>query len=204
MCCPQVLMTQVQARLKESANSVVAVAEDEISEKEALITETETNHTYHRMIVLFLVACLLDLCLLLPFVNFGASTSSTSNTNSTKVVFSTITNDTVVFESLLSSSLSSSSESKIWAEVFYVGWSLALTGYSLYILMQLRAAVRGRFGISTGCLGRAEDLVCVCCCHCCVLSQMARQTVDYETEPAACCTTNGLRTAKTLSICEIV
>jgi hypothetical protein len=66
------------------------------------------------------------------------------------------------------------------------------------VVVKLRAAIRQQYDIPTGPLGRCEDLVCVCCCHCCVMSQMARQTADYDgDEPASCCSMNGIQTVKT-------
>jgi hypothetical protein len=80
-----------------------------------------------------------------------------------------------------------------WHQVCYVLLSLPMTIYGLIIVVKLRAAIRAKYGIPTGRLGRLEDVCCVCCCNCCVLSQMARQTADYDEEPAACCSPNGMR-----------
>jgi Cys-rich protein (TIGR01571 family) len=80
-----------------------------------------------------------------------------------------------------------------WHQVCYVLLSLPMTIYGIVVVMKLRATVRAKYGIPTGRLGRLEDFLCVCCCNCCVVAQMARQTADYEQEPAACCSPNGMR-----------
>jgi hypothetical protein len=82
-----------------------------------------------------------------------------------------------------------------WHQLWYMLFSLPMTIGGVLVVVKLRAAIRQEHDIPTGSLGRYEDLVCVCCCHCCVLSQMARQTADYDdTEPASCCSVSGIRT----------
>jgi Cys-rich protein (TIGR01571 family) len=80
-----------------------------------------------------------------------------------------------------------------WHQVCYVLLSLPMTVFGFVVVVKLRAAIRTKYGIPTGRLGRLEDFICVCCCNCCVFAQMARQTADYEQEPAACCSPNGMR-----------
>lgn len=84
-------------------------------------------------------------------------------------------------------------EYPFWHQVFYVLISLPMTIYGLIIVVKLRSTIRSKYGIPTGRLGRIEDLCCVFCCNCCILSQMARQTADYDDEPASCCSPNGMR-----------
>jgi Cys-rich protein (TIGR01571 family) len=86
-------------------------------------------------------------------------------------------------------------EYQFWHQVFYVILSLPMTIYGLIVVVKLRAAIRAKYGIPTGRMGRMEDFCCVCCCNCCVISQMARQTADYDDEPASCCSPNGMREA---------
>ena len=78
-------------------------------------------------------------------------------------------------------------------QIFYMLMSLPMTIYGFWIVVKLRAAIRARYGIPTGKLGRLEDCCYVFCCNCCVMSQLARQTADYEDEPADWCSTNGLK-----------
>lgn len=81
----------------------------------------------------------------------------------------------------------------VWHHCIYLVLSLPATVWGVWVMVRLRASVRHRYGIPTGRLGRWEDLVCVSLCNCCVMSQIARQTADYETlHPASCCSPNGL------------
>jgi Cys-rich protein (TIGR01571 family) len=84
-------------------------------------------------------------------------------------------------------------EFPIWHQVFYVLLSLPMAIYGFFVLVKLRAAIRAKYGIPAGQLGRLEDFCCVCCCNCCVISQMARQTANYDEEPAAYFSPNGMR-----------
>lgn len=79
-----------------------------------------------------------------------------------------------------------------WHQVFYIAISLPMTIYGLILVVKLRSAIRAKYGIPTGFLGKMEDFCCVCFCNCCTVSQMARQTADYEDEPASCCSPNGM------------
>jgi Cys-rich protein (TIGR01571 family) len=89
-------------------------------------------------------------------------------------------------------SSSSSSSSALWHQLFYLLLSLPMSIYGIYVVVKLRAAIRAKYGIPTGRLGRLEDVCCVFCCNCCVVAQMARQTADYDDEPASYCSSNGL------------
>jgi Cys-rich protein (TIGR01571 family) len=83
----------------------------------------------------------------------------------------------------------------VWHQILYVLLSLPMTIWGIMVVVRLRAAIRHKHNIPAGRLGRCEDFVCVCCCNCCVMSQMARQTADYDgDEPASCCSPNGIRT----------
>jgi len=72
----------------------------------------------------------------------------------------------------------------------------------LYIIVCTRRAVRKRYEIQeencTGLVpcsidpGLCEDLACAFFCGCCTTAQLARQTTDYETQTAFCCSDNGL------------
>jgi len=94
-----------------------------------------------------------------------------------------------------------------WHRLCDVGFSVVLSAWGIFVVVRLRRAIRERYEIPpqtylVSCafqsfsfsLGSYEDLFCACCCSCCAISQMARQTADYEgTEPASWCTLNGLR-----------
>ena len=80
-----------------------------------------------------------------------------------------------------------------WHQVYYVLLSLPMSLYGVLMVVKLRAAIRSKYGIPTGRLGRLEDCCYVCCCNCCVMSQLARQTADYDDVPAAWCSPNGMK-----------
>jgi Cys-rich protein (TIGR01571 family) len=80
-----------------------------------------------------------------------------------------------------------------WHQVFYVLMSLPMTVYGVLVVVKLRAAIRAKYGIPTGKLGMFEDACCVCCCNCCIMSQLARQTADYDDAPAAWCSQSGMQ-----------
>lgn len=70
--------------------------------------------------------------------------------------------------------------------------STAFCIYTLVVMIRVRAAVRDRFGIPTQtCFGFMEDCCCVFWCGCCTVSQLARQTADYDAV-GSCCSPNGL------------
>merc|ERR1711862_159791 len=52
--------------------------------------------------------------------------------------------------------------------------------YTLYVAIKARKAIRERNGIPTKNCGSLEDCCCVYFCGCCTISQMARQTADYD------------------------
>ena len=85
-----------------------------------------------------------------------------------------------------------SKEYPLWHQLIYLLLSLPMSFYAIWIVIQLRTAMRHRYHIPTGVLGDAEDCLHVSLCNCCVLSQMARQTANYERERASCCSATGL------------
>mmetsp|Transcript_22508 Transcript_22508/g.51534 ORF Transcript_22508/g.51534 Transcript_22508/m.51534 type:complete len:333 (-) Transcript_22508:210-1208(-) len=65
--------------------------------------------------------------------------------------------------------------------------------FTAVILMKTRKYLRRRYGIpETTCFKNMEDCVCSFFCQCCVISQMARHTADYDTYASRCCTSTGL------------
>ncbi len=64
--------------------------------------------------------------------------------------------------------------------------------YMLYVVSKVRKLIRQRDGIPEKNCPGCEDLACALCCGCCTVSQMARQTADYDTEEAAFFTIDGL------------
>lgn len=65
-------------------------------------------------------------------------------------------------------------------------------GYSMYIVWKVRSYVRQKYRIQEKhCVGY-EDLCCAVWCSCCTVSQLARQTTDYELEEGMFCTNTGI------------
>lgn len=78
-------------------------------------------------------------------------------------------------------------------ELVYLLLTLPSTIYGLWVVVKLRAAIRAKYDIPTGSLGRMEDGCYVFWCNCCVMSQMARQTADYNFVGASWCSPNGIQ-----------
>lgn len=69
---------------------------------------------------------------------------------------------------------------------------ILFTIYSIYALMKLRENVRAKYSIpEENCKGM-EDLCCSMWCSCCVVSQIARHTGEYETYKGSCCSETGM------------
>jgi hypothetical protein len=80
-----------------------------------------------------------------------------------------------------------------WHQGLYLLSSVPMSIWGIWVMICLRRAVRKKYGIATGRLGQYEDCVCVTLCGCCVLSQLARQTADFEGQDrASCCSSNGI------------
>jgi len=62
----------------------------------------------------------------------------------------------------------------------------------LYLVTKVRGIVRAQNNIpETRCIG-CEDFCCSFWCSCCTVSQLARQTADYDVEDARFFTSDGL------------
>jgi hypothetical protein len=93
----------------------------------------------------------------------------------------------------------------VWNELICAVLSIPLTVYTFWVVVRLRAAVRSRDNIDSGCCcvpSLLEDSCCVLCCYSCTLSQMAQQTVDYDQEAAHCFTKTGIASSERVSICS--
>jgi Cys-rich protein (TIGR01571 family) len=70
--------------------------------------------------------------------------------------------------------------------------SFVLFVFMVYLISKVRKTIRERDQISEErCVG-CEDVVCACCCACCTVSQMARQTADYDVTEGHYFTSDGL------------
>lgn len=56
----------------------------------------------------------------------------------------------------------------------------------------LRRTVRQRYHIPASVHEKVDDCLCMMCCGCCSVIQMARHTHDDKEYPGSCCTTSGL------------
>lgn len=87
-----------------------------------------------------------------------------------------------------------------WYEIIQAIRRVTAWAYSLYfifLLVKIRLSIRAKYGIPTQCCKRvwpAEDVCCALCCTCCVVTQMARHTADYNTYRGVCCSLTGLPT----------
>jgi Cys-rich protein (TIGR01571 family) len=169
--CPQVLMGQILARMKLKHWPFAQDSDNNDKRKQS------TQNM--RKLVFFLV-----------FVSvYDAWTA-------TPLIELTIDeNGGIVFEQPREAidATASNTSSVLWHQLLYLFLTLPMTLYGVIVLVKLRAAVRDKYGIPTGPLGRMEDFMYACFCNCCILSQMARQTADYDDEPASCCSPNGMK-----------
>jgi len=76
--------------------------------------------------------------------------------------------------------------------VLYSALSFTFTVFMIYGVMKVRNSIRMRDQIpEEQCIG-CEDLVCAAVCQCCTISQMARQTTDYDLKEGHFFTSDGL------------
>lgn len=80
---------------------------------------------------------------------------------------------------------------------FYSLVGAAFTFYTVLTMMRTRRAVREHYDIpdQTQCCGVTDDCCCSFWCGVCTVSQLARQTADYEITDAKCFSETGLRRA---------
>ena len=79
-----------------------------------------------------------------------------------------------------------------WIVITRFAGGMAFTIYSIYSLMRLRENVRAKYSIPTDRCGGAEDMCCSMWCSCCVVSQIARHTGEYETYKGSLCSETGM------------
>lgn len=79
-----------------------------------------------------------------------------------------------------------------WVPVTRIVGGVAFTIYSVYSLMKTRESVRGKYSIPEERCKGMEDLCCSMWCSCCVVSQMARHTGEYETYKGRWCSETGM------------
>jgi Cys-rich protein (TIGR01571 family) len=64
--------------------------------------------------------------------------------------------------------------------------------YTVIVMIKLRRAVRDRYKIPQNTCHGCEDCCCVVFCTCCTISQLSRQTANYQSQRAYCCSDTGL------------
>lgn len=84
-----------------------------------------------------------------------------------------------------------------------ISWVFGL--YTLLVMTKLRRMVRARYEIPNNYyfLGQWEDLCVSFWCGCCSVAQLARQTCEYNEQPAACCSPTGLGSSFTYPIISV-
>jgi len=74
---------------------------------------------------------------------------------------------------------------------------LCFTIFMIYLLTVVRKYVREKDQIPEKICNGCEDIVCAAFCGCCTVSQLARQTANYDTEEGQFFTPDGLPTPPT-------
>jgi len=69
---------------------------------------------------------------------------------------------------------------------------ILFAAWSVYALGNVRFAMKEKYNIPTKHFGRWEDYIYACLCSCCITSQMARHSADYEQYDPVCCSGDGL------------
>lgn len=65
--------------------------------------------------------------------------------------------------------------------------------FLLFLIYKVRKHIRAKYDIPEERCKGCEDLCCSLCCGCCVVSQMARHTTDYDKAEAQCCSSRGVQ-----------
>mmetsp|Transcript_15227 Transcript_15227/g.35234 ORF Transcript_15227/g.35234 Transcript_15227/m.35234 type:complete len:268 (-) Transcript_15227:174-977(-) len=73
-----------------------------------------------------------------------------------------------------------------------LAFSCAVGIFSIYVILKTRQHIRESSGIPEESCQGCEDCCCAFWCGCCTVTQMARQTAEYETYVAQCCSETGL------------
>ena len=79
-----------------------------------------------------------------------------------------------------------------WVPVLRFVGGVLFTIYSIYALMKVRENVRAKYSIPEEKCPGMEDLCCSMWCSCCVVSQIARHTGEYETYKGKFCSETGM------------
>mmetsp|Transcript_53493 Transcript_53493/g.64515 ORF Transcript_53493/g.64515 Transcript_53493/m.64515 type:complete len:301 (-) Transcript_53493:150-1052(-) len=145
---------------------------------------SETTQTFRKILFLVIAFVSIDSILLaiLIRITFAITTGinyATSNVNVVDVEKFAGTNDLIETYNTIASIRG------FLRLIFFV--------FTLYVITKTRKFLRNKYAIQEKvCKNGAEDFCCALCCSCCVVTQMARHTADYNTYRGVCCTDTGL------------
>jgi Cys-rich protein (TIGR01571 family) len=188
ICCPHLLAAQVATRLRRDW-----FGESLKEEGEGEGAAQEQNKTFPRVLLIVLL--------------YWIGTTLTAPPTS---VVSLLSTDAGVQIEVDAQSLMLEKEGIVeesfWRTLIYQLFSLLFGAYTLVFFARLRNAIRRKHQIPNhicNCRGRnsiIEDAFVSFFCACCSVAQMARQTAEYESNPAACCTRTGIFPNETTTV----
>jgi PLAC8 family len=179
-CCPLLLMGQVLTRLKMTWYGTSAVA-------------GAYRYTFWTILGIVIVYCIASSVLGCP------PEPPTQDDIDQMMAYVDDDNTANDIQSSFQQMMAEYEECPDWKSYTLSCVEVIMTLYSLIVMIRLRRAVRMSYQIKAqSCCGDdgtcVEDCCCVFWCSCCTVSQMARQTADYDHIRAVCCSTTGLPT----------
>lgn len=190
-CCPQLLAAQVMTRLRLDWCADPTTSNHRNAGN--LQNHQQHQHTFHRVLLIVIFYWLVS-----------TLTAPPSPTPTVHVVEMAETGNGVEEIELEVEDTNIPPHQALLAQIIYRSVTICFSLYTLLILTKLRHRVRRHYRIPphfhhhTDGSNNLEDNVALedCCmafwCGCCSVAQLARQTVDYASEPAACCSSTGL------------
>jgi len=154
---------------------------------------SHTSNAFFLIIPLIITVAMAQVMQRLRLNWLGEAAPEAATKNTFKVVLTLILCYTV-FTIALEMTEASSGYYQIptWIPVLRFIGGVLFTIYSIYSLMKLRENVRAKYSIPEERCSGMEDLCCSMWCSCCVVSQMARHTGEYETYKGRFCSETGM------------
>lgn len=123
----------------------------------------------------------------------GGAAPDAATKNTFKVVFALVLCYTI-FTMALEVAESSTGYYQVpaWIPIVRFIGGVVFTVYSIYSLMRTRESVRAKYSIPEERCPGMEDLCCSMWCSCCVVSQLARHTGDYDNHKGRFCSETGM------------
>jgi len=176
LCFPQLLLAQVLTRLKLSVFGDPA-------------PEEVYKTTFLRMMLLCVFYAIVTSVLQVWETCDAIDTTIVSDDNTTTIAFDGDDDD---FAIITTTTTWQSSAKNLLLSLFAL--------YTIVVMMKARKAIRERYSIPSN-----GDCCPVFWCGCCTLSQLARQTADYENvdHVAECCSTTGISASASSSVVVI-